>query len=158
RDCEGADQVHEGRCDGAGTNPAHIFAQEASRGFAELANLKIFHAECLDDTISCGGLLQDLCDVAETELAVLGGAANLAAEFVDRPYDQRKKNACRQRHFPIDDQKNEDEDEKGQPLLEEIDEKLAESRARTIHVVDGYREDFAGRIVAEETHWLAQDF
>src|SRR5262249_39318013 len=109
RDCEGADQVHEGRCDGAGTNPAHIFAQEASRGFAELANLKIFHAECLDDTISCGGLLQDLCDVAETELAVLGGAANLAAEFVDRPYDQRKKNACRQRHFPIDDQKNEDE-------------------------------------------------
>ena len=40
-----AEQVHQGRSGGQGADPAHIFAQQIARGFAEFPDFEAFHAE-----------------------------------------------------------------------------------------------------------------
>src|SRR5262249_9219187 len=151
-------KVHERRSDGAGANPTHVFAEEAASGFTEAAHFKVFHAEGLDDAITGGGFLQDLRDITETKLAIFRGTADLAAEFVGGPYHQRQKNSGRKGHFPVDDEKNGDEDEEGETFLKEVDEEFAEGGAGAIDVVDDDGEKLAGRMITKETDRLAQDF
>src|SRR5262249_35572909 len=108
--------------------------------------------------ITGGGFLEDLGDITKTKLAIFGGAANLAAEFVDGPDHQRQENACGKGHLPVDDEKNGDEDEEGEAFLKEVDEEFAEGGAGAIDVVDDDGEKLAGRMIAKETDRLAQDF
>ena len=101
-DHDRAEQVHHRRSDDGGAHPAHVFAQQAARGFLELRDLERLHAEGFDDAIAGDGLLKDLAEFAEARLAVFGGAANLAAELADGKHDQRQENDRAQRHAPVE--------------------------------------------------------
>src|SRR6266852_7714831 len=117
RNGDGAEEVHERAGDDRRTHPAHVFAEQSLRSFAEFANFEIFHAKRFDNAIAADSLLQDLAQVAQARLAVLRGAANLAAEFVVRPRDQRQQDSAAQRHFPIDAEQHSQEDNERERFL-----------------------------------------
>ena len=95
-------KIHHRRGDDRGAHPAHVFAQQTARGFAELRDFEIFHAEGFYDAIAADGLLKNLAEFTQAGLAVFGGAANLAAKFADRKNDQRKEHDRAERHFPVE--------------------------------------------------------
>src|SRR5258705_3179372 len=87
-DC--AEEVHQRAGDDAGADPAHVFAEQRASRLAKLANLKVLHAKCFYNAIAADGFLENLAQIGETRLTVFRGTADLAAEFVHRPGDERK--------------------------------------------------------------------
>ena len=77
-DDDGAEDVHDGAGGGHGADPAHIFAEEIARRFAELFDFETFHAESFYDAIAADGFLKDLAEVCEAGAAGFGGAADAA--------------------------------------------------------------------------------
>src|SRR5258708_36643039 len=106
RNGDGAEEVHERSGDHRGTHPAHVFAEQSLRGFAEFANFKVFHAEGFDNAIAADGLLQDLAQVAEAGLAVLRRPANPAAGFVSWPRHPTQPDTAAPPPFSIDASKD----------------------------------------------------
>src|SRR4029077_11045557 len=108
RNSERTDEVHQRSGADRSADPAHVFAEEPARRFAKSVNLKIFHAESLDHTVSAHGLLENLAQITEASLTVFRGTPDFAAEFIHRPNDQRQQKGATQGHLPIDAEQNGD--------------------------------------------------
>src|ERR1700732_1621055 len=52
-DDDGAEEIHDRGGDYGGAHPAHVFAEQAARSLLKLGDFKTFHAEGLDDAVSC---------------------------------------------------------------------------------------------------------
>src|SRR6185369_1590706 len=123
--------------------------------FTELVDFEGFHAEGFNDAVARDRFLEDLAEFTEARLAVFGGAANLAAEFVDRKDDHREEHDRAQGHSPVQCENDGDKDEEGETFAEEIGKMLGERDARALDVVDDHGEKAAGGVVLEETDGLA---
>ena len=106
RDGDGAQEIHQRSGDDRSADPAHVFTEKPARRFAELANLKILHAEGFYDAITADRFLQNLAKVAQACLTVFRGAPDFAAELVYRPSDKRQQEAATEGHSPIDPQQH----------------------------------------------------
>ena len=158
RNDNGSQHIHERRCNDSGANPAHILAQQSARGFLEFADLEVFHAEGFDDAVASGRFLQNLAKIAKPQLAVFCRATNPSRKFANGENNERQQDSRCQGHFPVDDQKDGDENEKREAFLEEIDKEFAEGGPEAIYIVDRNGHDASGGVIAKEADGLPKNF
>ena len=153
-----AEDVHDGTGGGQRANPAHIFAEEVARGFAEFFDFETFHAESFHDAIAADGFLKDLAEVGEASAAGFGGAADAAGQLCDGPDDEGHENSRADGHAPVNYEQHGDEDDQAENLAEEIREIIGEGAAHLLDIGDYRGHDAADGIVMEEADGLLHDF
>src|ERR1700741_2666109 len=82
---------------------------------------------------------------------------NLPAEFSDRKNYQRKHNADRECHLPIDVKHHGEKNKEGEALLKEIGEIFRERDAGLLDVVDHRGEHTPSGVVLKKSDRLADD-
>jgi len=104
------------------------------------------------------GFLQDLAELTQAALAALRRVPDFSAEFSDRKYDQRKHDANREAHLPIDVKHHDEKNDEREAFLKEIGENIGERDAGLLDVVDHRGQNAARRIVLEEPNRLTNNF
>src|SRR5256885_1476538 len=90
-DRDSAEDVHQGRTDGCGSNRTQIGAEQALRGGAEARELPGLHAECLHDAVSSDAFVKDVLDIGQFVLSATSRMANACADFAGREDNERDK-------------------------------------------------------------------
>src|SRR5262249_55823485 len=141
-----------------GAHPSHALAQQATSGVAKLANLEILHPESFHNAITGNRFLQDLAQLSEPALTTLRRMPDLAAKFADGEHDQWKHDTDSQRHFPVDVEHHEKEDDECEALLKKIGEILGKGYTGLLNVVYDGGQNSAGGMMLKKSDGLANDF
>src|ERR1700683_4819141 len=153
-DDDGAEDIHNGAGGGHGADPAHIFAKQLARGFAEFANFETFHAEGFHDAIAADGFLKYLTEVGEAAAAGFGGAADAAGQFCDGPDDKRDQDRRADGHAPVNHQEHGDKYDQVENLAKEIGQVIGKGGAHLLDIGDYGGHNATDGIVVKESHGL----
>src|SRR6185437_11086882 len=155
-DRHGANRIHQGRTDRLDAHVAQIGAKEPLGGALETQYLPYFRIEGLYDPIAGNGFVQNVLNLRQLVLPGAGSRAHFPADLPCRRNHHGNEQYERPAQMSSEPNHENNSNNKGKKLLQELANHRTERELHSIHVVDECRKNGSRGVLMEEARRPAQ--